>query len=48
MKLMIQGLLADRFQLKFHIEKKELPVYVMVFATAGLALARTDRRSDAG
>jgi uncharacterized protein (TIGR03435 family) len=30
MKLMIQKLLADRFQLKFHIEKRELPVYAMV------------------
>jgi len=35
MKLMIQGLLADRFQLKFHIEKRELPVYAMVVLKTG-------------
>jgi len=35
MKLMVQKLLADRFQLKFHIEKKELPVYAMVVAKSG-------------
>jgi uncharacterized protein (TIGR03435 family) len=35
MKLMIQKLLADRFQLKFHLEKRELPVYAMVVAKAG-------------
>jgi len=28
-KLMVQTLLADRFQLKFHSEKKVLPVYVL-------------------
>jgi uncharacterized protein (TIGR03435 family) len=35
MKLMIQKLLADRFQLRFHTEKKELPVYAMVVARGG-------------
>jgi uncharacterized protein (TIGR03435 family) len=35
MKLMIQKLLVDRFQLKFHIEKKELPVYAMVVLKTG-------------
>jgi uncharacterized protein (TIGR03435 family) len=35
MKLMIQKLLADRFQLKFHIEKRELPVYAMVVPKTG-------------
>ena len=29
MKLMLQTLLADRFQLKFHRENKNLPVYVI-------------------
>lgn len=29
MRLMVQTLLADRFQLKFHREKKELSVYVI-------------------
>jgi uncharacterized protein (TIGR03435 family) len=35
MKLMIQKLLADRFQLKFHVEKRELPVYAMVVLKTG-------------
>jgi uncharacterized protein (TIGR03435 family) len=35
MKLMIQKLLVDRFQLKFHTVKKELPVYAMVVAKSG-------------
>src|SRR5712671_4705363 len=35
MKLMIQKLLADRFQLKFHIAKRELPVYAMVVLKTG-------------
>ena len=38
MKLMIQKLLADRFQLKFHIEKRELPVYAMVALKTGTKL----------
>jgi hypothetical protein len=39
MKLMIQKLLVDRFQLRFHIEKKELPVYAMVVAKSGAKIA---------
>jgi uncharacterized protein (TIGR03435 family) len=35
MKVMIQKLLADRFQLKFHTEKRELPVYAMVLLKTG-------------
>ncbi len=35
MKLMIQKLLADRFQLKFHTEKRELPVYAIVVLKTG-------------
>jgi len=35
MKLMIQKLLADRFQLKFRTEKRELPVYAMVALKSG-------------
>jgi uncharacterized protein (TIGR03435 family) len=34
-KLMIQSLLADRFQLKFHRETKELPTYALVVAKGG-------------
>jgi bla regulator protein blaR1 len=39
MKLMLQKLLADRFQLKFHIEKRELPVYAMVVLKTGAKIA---------
>src|SRR5580658_4473249 len=39
MKLMIQKLLADRFQLKFHTEKRELPVYAMVVLKTGAKIA---------
>jgi uncharacterized protein (TIGR03435 family) len=38
MKLMLQKLLADRFQLKFHTEKKELPVYAMVVLKTGMKI----------
>lgn len=35
MKLMLQKLLVDRFQFRFHIEKRELPVYAMVPGKTG-------------
>lgn len=38
MKLMIQKLLADRFQLKFHTEKRELPVYAMLVLKTGVKI----------
>jgi uncharacterized protein (TIGR03435 family) len=34
-RIMLQKLLADRFQLKFHHEQKELPVYVITVAKGG-------------
>jgi uncharacterized protein (TIGR03435 family) len=34
-KKMLQSLLAERFQLKFHHESKELPVYALVVAKGG-------------
>jgi uncharacterized protein (TIGR03435 family) len=34
-KLMLQSLLADRFQLKFHRETRELPLYVLTVAKGG-------------
>jgi len=36
---MVQKLLVDRFQLRFHTEKKELPVYAMVLAKGGPKIA---------
>ena len=36
--LMLQSFLADRFQLKMHRDKRDLPVYFLVVAKAGLKL----------
>jgi uncharacterized protein (TIGR03435 family) len=41
MKMMIQKLLADRFQLKFHWEKRELPVYAIRIAKSGSKIIRS-------
>ena len=41
MKIMIQKLLTDRFQLTFHREKKELNVYAITVAKTGSKLAKS-------
>jgi uncharacterized protein (TIGR03435 family) len=41
-KTMIQKLMADRFQLKFHHEKKELSVYALVVAKGGPKVMQSD------
>jgi len=41
-RLMMQSLLADRFQLKVHHENKELPVYALVIAKGGFKLKDAD------
>ncbi len=41
MKTMIQKLLADRFQLKFHFEKRELPAYAVKLAKTGAKIIRS-------
>lgn len=38
MDLMMQALLRDRFQLKMHVEMRELPVYALVVAKGGSKL----------
>jgi uncharacterized protein (TIGR03435 family) len=43
-RLMIQKLLADRFQLKFHMETKQLPVYELVVGKRGAKL--TEDKSE--
>jgi uncharacterized protein (TIGR03435 family) len=40
--LLIQKLLADRFQLKFHREKKESPVYALTLAKDGPNLTKSE------
>jgi uncharacterized protein (TIGR03435 family) len=42
MKLMLQVLLEDRFQLKFHRESKEMPTYALTVAKGGLKLPPAD------
>jgi uncharacterized protein (TIGR03435 family) len=44
MKLLFQKLLADRFQLAFHDEEKELSVYALTLEKSGPKLTRTDRK----
>jgi uncharacterized protein (TIGR03435 family) len=41
-KVMIQKLLTDRFQLKFHHEKKELSAYVLVLGTGEPKLTKSE------
>jgi uncharacterized protein (TIGR03435 family) len=42
MKILFQKLMADRFQLKFHYEKRDLPVYALVVAKAGAKIKKSD------
>ena len=41
MKMMIQKLLTDRFQLKFHFEKRDLPVYAVRLARTGAKITQS-------
>jgi uncharacterized protein (TIGR03435 family) len=41
MKMMIQKLLADRFQLKFHFEKRDLSAYVLRITKTGAKIVRS-------
>jgi uncharacterized protein (TIGR03435 family) len=42
LQLMLQALLADRFQLRVHREKQEVPVYALTVAKRGPKLAKAD------
>lgn len=42
MKIIIQKLLADRFQLKFHRDKKELSVYAITAMKGGVKLKKSE------
>lgn len=42
LKIMLQKLLADRFQLKFHREKKELTVYAITAAKTGVKISKSE------
>ena len=45
---MMQALLADRFQLKMHREKKDLPVYALVMGKPPLKLQESAPTDDSG
>jgi uncharacterized protein (TIGR03435 family) len=40
MRWMVQSMLAERFQLRYHFETRELPVYVLEVAKSGLKCPR--------
>ena len=42
MRVMMQKLLADRFQLKFHDEKKEMPAYAITVAKGGIKMTKNE------
>jgi uncharacterized protein (TIGR03435 family) len=41
MKMMIQKLLADRFQLKFHLEQRDVPVYAVQITKTGAKIIKS-------
>ena len=41
-KTMLQKLLTDRFQLKFHRDQKELAVYAITVAKTGVKIAKSE------
>jgi len=47
-KAMVQGLLASRFQLKFHRETKELPTYALLVGKGGSKLKPADETAPSG
>ena len=47
MKIMIQKLMADRFQLKFHREKKELSAYAITVAKTGKKFEKSEQDPNA-
>jgi uncharacterized protein (TIGR03435 family) len=42
LNMMVQNLLADRFQLTFHRDKRELPVYAITIAKSGPKLIKNE------
>ncbi len=46
LKVMVQGLLADRFGLRFHRDKKELSVYAITIAKAGVKMKKDESNPD--
>ena len=42
LKMMLQGLLADRFELKFHRDRKELSAYAITIAKSGVKMTKDE------
>jgi uncharacterized protein (TIGR03435 family) len=47
LKIMVGKLIADRFQLAFHREQKELPVYSVTVAKSGVKITKNELKNDA-
>src|SRR6516225_9750711 len=47
MRIMYRKLLSDRFQLSCHVEKRDLPVFVLSVGKNGPKLARSERGLNA-
>lgn len=45
-KLMLQNLLVERFNLQFHVETKQMPIYELVIAKSGPKLKESTRPRD--
>jgi uncharacterized protein (TIGR03435 family) len=41
-RLMLRGMLVERFGLKFHLQQKDLPVYALVLSKGGLRVSPMD------
>jgi len=48
MGMLMENILADRFALKFHYEKRELPVFALTVAKGGPKMAVSSASPDAG
>ena len=46
LKMMVQGLLADRFELKFHRDKNELAVYAITIAKSGVKMTKDENNPN--
>jgi uncharacterized protein (TIGR03435 family) len=47
-RVMMQSLLADRFQMTFHKETREMPIYALVVAKSGLKMQAAKGNADFG
>jgi uncharacterized protein (TIGR03435 family) len=48
LKSMLRKLIANRFQLAFHKEQRELPVYTLSVARSGLKISKNEEKNETG